>query len=108
MTLVLGASYAARLVTRRDEYDFTAVARRNIHAVGWPGAHLCDELFQTWAMQQAADRRPQQVMIMIGGNDLARSDFRQRQFRSSMQALTIGLLAAGVARVIIFPIPMII
>ena len=96
MTLVLGASYAARLRARQE---------RDFSAVGWPGARLCDERLQMWAMQQAADRRPQQVMLMIGGNDLARPDFRQRQFRSYMQALTLGLLAAGVARVIIFPIP---
>ena len=42
---------------------------------------------------------------MIGGNDLACSDFRQRQFLRNMQALTLGLLAAGVSRVVIFPIP---
>ena len=97
MLLVLGHSFAARLASRCTAVDC-------VQAVGRSGARLGEENYRQWAIQQALLHQPQRVALIIGGNDVARHDFRQRLFLYPMEALCTGLMAAGVPSVIVLPI----
>ena len=97
MLLVLGDSFAARLASRCTADDC-------VQAVGRSGARLGDENFRQWAIQQALLQQPQRVALIIGGNDVARRDFRQRLFLHQIEELCTGLIAAGVPSVIVLPI----
>ena len=97
MLLVLGDSFAARLASRCTTDD-------RLQAVGRGGARLGDDHFRQWVIQQAMRQQPQRVALIVGGNDVARREFRQRLFLQQMEELCTGLIAAGVPSVIVLPI----
>ena len=98
MLLVLGDSYAARF---RSRYGGDG----RIDAAGRSGARVGDDDFRCWAIRRAALLRPRCVVILAGGNDLARPKFRIRLFFCDIRELALGLLAAGVELVLFLPIP---
>ena len=98
MLLVLGDSFAARMRSRLPPDG-------PIEAVGWSGAHVHDELFRRWAIGQVVQWRPDAVLVIAGGNDVAQPGFRQRQLLADLRELALGLSAAGADRVFLFPIP---
>ena len=97
MLLILGHSYAAHLESR------VALDNR-MQAIGWRGARVSDEHFQRWAIQQALQRQPQRVALLVGGNDLSQPQFRQRSFIQQLHQLCLGLLAAGAEGIVVFSI----
>ena len=97
MLLVLGDSFAVRLASRCTADDC-------VQAVGRSGVRLGDENFRTWAIQQALLQQPPRVALIIGGNDVARRDFRQRLFLHLREELCTGLITAGVPSVVVLPI----
>ena len=95
---MLGDSYA---------HHFRAFCRADDHvdAAGWRGARLADDEFRRWAIRETVLRRPRNVFLMVGGNDLARPTFRLRQFFVLLRELVLGLLAAGAETVFLLPLP---
>ena len=98
MALVIGDSYAARLNDLLGPDD-------HLSAAGMRGARVCQEQFRHWALREAVALKPRVAMLLIGGNDLACPEFRQRNFIRNLRELALGLLAAGAERVFLFPIP---
>lgn len=98
MLMVLGDSYAHRMRSHLDPAG-------QILCRGWPGARLGQESFRHWAVKQAKESKPDIVLLMIGGNDVARKEFRQRKFLSELEELALGLLAAGAREVRVWPVP---
>ena len=95
--LVLGDSYAARLNARPPI--------PSIAAAGVRGGCVDREEFRRWAIRVAAQLRPGAVVLVAGGNDLSRRSCRVREWIANLQELTLGMLAAGVSRVWVLPIP---
>ena len=93
-----GDSYAVRF---RARYGGDG----HIDAAGRSGACVVDDEFRCWAIRRAALLRPRCVVILAGGNDLARPTFRLRQFFCNLRELSLGLLAAGAELVLFLPIP---
>lgn len=79
--------------------------RWRVSCAGRPGARLAEESFRTCATRTAREHRCSHVLLIIGGNDLARPDFRLRQFMEQLRELELGLLAAGVTAISIMAIP---
>ena len=98
MLLVLGDSFAARLERQLDPAWPVACA-------GCPGAKINSGAFRRWAIRTAHECRPQRVLLMVGSNDLATPQFRQRELMDNFEELSLGLLAAGVDSVYICAIP---
>ena len=98
MLLVLGDSFASHLRTRHPPDGI-------VRAVGRRSACLHDDVFRRWAVSVAADLRPQGLLLIVGGNDLACPAFEQRRLLRNFEGLTLGLLAAGVERVYVLLIP---
>ncbi|KAF0295471.1 hypothetical protein FJT64_015121 [Amphibalanus amphitrite] len=96
--LVVGDSYAVHLPRRCSPH--LAVA-----AAGVRGGCVNDDGFRRWAIRAAVRARPRVVTLVAGGNDLARRDCRVQRWLANLQELTLGLLAAGVVRVYVLPIP---
>ena len=94
MLLVLGDSYAAHLERQVDPAWPVACAGR-------PGAKIASAAFRRWAIRTAHERRPRRMLLMVGSNDLAHQQFRQRELMDSFEELSLGLLAAGVDSVYI-------
>ena len=99
MLLVLGDSFVRRMAGRPSAYN------AQITFLGRSGARIQDETFRRWAIQEVAYKRPAAVLLVIGGNDLARPQFRQRQLLAAFAELTAGLLAAGAGVVFMLAIP---
>ena len=49
--------------------------------------------------------RPQQVLLMVGSNDLAGQDFRQQRLIGYFDEITLGMLAAGAQVVRVWLLP---
>ena len=96
--LVVGDSYAVHL-PRRCSY------RLAVAAAGVRGDCINNDEFRRWAIRAAARLHPRVVALVAGGNDLARKDCRVRSWLTNLQELTLGLLAARVARIYVLPIP---
>ena len=95
--LVIGDSFAARLQALGDDRRFSAV--------GWSGGTVGDDRFRRWAIAEAARLRPSRVILMAGGNDLAKRTFQPRAWLRDLEELLLGLQAAGVGRIWVMPIP---
>ena len=98
MLLVLGDSYADHLRSR-------SMPTGLVSTYGWRGACVGDDAFRIWAIRQAVLLRPRRVMLMVGGNDLAKPLFRPRLLFSQLRELALGLLAAGADSILILPLP---
>ena len=98
MLLVIGDSFAFHLPTHLEP-------TWRVTCAGWRGARLADESFRTRAIRSAAMSGCRQVLVIIGGNDLARPDFSSTHFMTQFRELELGLLAAGVVHVAILAIP---
>ena len=96
--LIVGDSFVTRLAAQLDP--------------GWPvvcagrsGARLADDEFRRWAIGTAAASRPERVVLMIGGNDVALPRFRHVAFLALFEELAYGLLAAGAQQVHVMALP---
>ena len=96
--LVIGDSYVARLGAHLDP-------AWRVSCVGRPGARISDDGFRTWAVRTAVERQPVSVLLIVGGNDLARPLFRQQELLAYFDELAAGLLAAGLDQVFVLAIP---
>lgn len=100
MLQVLGDSFAFHL-----GQFFTPES--GVRVMGRRGARVGDPAFRRWAIRLAAHDRPDQVLLIVGGNDLSHDPaaFRQRHLLADFKELATGLLAAGVREVVILPLP---
>ena len=96
--LVIGDSYAVHLPGRCSH-------RLAVAAAGVRGGRVDNDGFRRWAIRAAARIRPRVVTLVVGGNDLASRDCRVQRWLANLQELTLGLLAAGVVRIYVLPIP---
>ena len=94
--LVQGDSFAWHMARRDNNPGVTVLGRR--------GATLQDEAFRRWVLQEAARHRPDTVMLIVGGNDLAAPTFRLRSFIALNKEIVAELLATGTPEVIFMPI----
>ena len=98
MLLIIGDSFAFHLRAQLDPaWRVTCVGRR--------GANLSDDSFRKWAIETAIDIRPTRVLIIAGGNDLAKPQFRHQSMVALFEEISLGLLAAGADQVRILAIP---
>ena len=98
MLLIIGDSYSCRLKEHLDRsWGLVCVGKR--------GARLSDESFRRWALANAIASRPSSVLLIVGGNDLARPAFQQGEFIACYEELSLGLLAAGAELVWLLAIP---
>ena len=88
MLLLVGDSFAAHLGSR-------IAPNGPIQAAGWRGACVGREDFRRWVIGEVAVRRPDTVIILAGGNDLARPDFRQRSLAGHLRELALGVNSGG-------------
>ena len=95
---MIGDSFVFHLATRLDR-------RWRVSCAGRPGARLAEDSFRTWAIRTAKEHGCDRVLLIIGGNDLARPDFRPHRFMEQLRELELGLLAAGVTAISIMAIP---
>ena len=103
MLLILGDSFAYHF---RDHFRHA----QGVRAVGLRGARIGNPEFRRWAIRRAVIERPPKeerfrVLLIVGGNDIARSAFRQRDLQADFAELVAGLLAAGAETVFILPLP---
>ncbi|KAF0296198.1 hypothetical protein FJT64_006347 [Amphibalanus amphitrite] len=98
MLLVIGDSYAHWASSRCQ-------LREGVQAAGRRGARIADDEFRRWAIRVAHHVRPQDALLIIGGNDMAHEHFSPRLLGQHYEELVLGLLAAGVGFVHILPIP---
>ena len=96
--LVVGDSYAVHLPRRCSR-------SLSVAAAGVRGGCIDNDEFRRWAIRAAARIHPRVGALVAGGNDLARKDCRVRSWLANLQELTLGLLATGVARIYVLPIP---
>ena len=74
-------------------------------SAGRRGGRLDDEAFRRWAIDMVVRSRPERVLLIVGGNDLAGPDFSAHHFRQLYEDLIYGVLAAGAGQVTVLPIP---
>ena len=98
MLLVIGDGFVFHMAAHLDRRWRVSCACRL-------GARLAGESFRDWAIRTAREHRCGRVLLIIGGNDLARPDFRLRQFMEQLRELELGLLAAGATAISIMAIP---
>ena len=96
--LVLGDSYAFWLHRHID-------AALPVASEGIRGGCIGEQRFRRWAVQAALRHRARVVLIIAGGNDLARPACNPRDWLWLVRGLTGALLAAGVERVHLLPVP---
>ena len=75
----------------------------DMEARGWRGARLAREEFRRWAVDVTRRRRPRDVLLIIGGNDVAAPQFSPRVFGQFFQELIPSLYAAGAEFVLVRP-----
>ena len=99
--MILGSSHAARLRRRLRERgsEFPGIS-----AAGIPGGRLLNQRHHRRLLTEAKVQRPEQVLLVIGGNDLCGRDLDFPFLSESLTALGLGLLALGVRRVWALPI----
>ena len=98
MFLVIGDSFAY-WAGRRCAFRVPA------QTAGWRGGCISDDRFRRWAVATVLHLRPQRVLLIVGGNDLARVPFSPRHLLGFFRELTLGLLAAGAEEIHVFPVP---
>ncbi|KAF0298727.1 hypothetical protein FJT64_003932 [Amphibalanus amphitrite] len=98
MLLVLGDSFAHWASHRCDLPASVVTAGRR-------GGRLDDEAFRRWAVGVVFRSRPERVLLVVGGNDLAGPEFNARHLHHLFEELVYGVLAAGAGQVTILPIP---
>ena len=98
MLLILGDCYAER--ARQACRLGTGTEAR-----GWRGARINNDDFRRWAVEVTHRLRPRDVLLIIGGNDVAAPQFSPRVFGELFQELILGLYAAGAHFVHVLPIP---
>ena len=98
MLLILGDSYAHWAC-------LSCTLGPHMEARGWRGARLADEDFRRWAIDLTNRRQPQDVLLIVGGNDAAYRQFSPRIISQLFQELILGLYAAGAQFVHVLPIP---
>ena len=76
-----------------------------VQTAGWRGGAIADGRLRKWAIATVVRLQPAQVLLIIGGNDLAREHFSVRILSALFEELTLGLLAAGADSIVVFPIP---
>ena len=84
MLLILGDSYAER--ARQACRLGTGTEAR-----GWRGARINNDDFRRWAVEVMHRLRPSDVLLIIGGNDVAAPQFSPRVFGELFQELILGL-----------------
>ena len=102
--LILGSSHAARLKRRLPVAVQSGHVGPDIAAEGVPGGRLGCPRHHHRLLAMAASRRPDTVVLMIGGNDLCARDFDLPSLSQDLISLALGLSALGVGRVYILPI----
>lgn len=95
MLLVIADSFVTHLPRDLSRCDRVRTA----------GTCVCLDRFQHWVVRVARISRPQTVLIIAGGNDLARPDFQIRNLMHAFSRLVSGLPAAEFEWVALFPIP---
>ena len=95
MLLILGDSFAHWAGAR--DMGPGVVAR------GWRGARLADEEFRRWAINVTLQQRPRDVLLIVGGNDVACPQFSPRLLGQMFQELILGIYAAGAEYVLNIP-----
>ena len=97
MLLILVDSFAYWAGTRDLGPD--VVAR------GWRGARLANEEFRRWAINVTHQERPRDVLLIVGGNDVACAHFSPRLLGKFFEELILGIYAAGAEYVHVLYIP---
>ena len=100
-TLILGSSQAMRLKQRLRE---EGLGHPGISAAGIPGGRVTSGRHRRLLLSMARARRPERVVLLIGGNDISDRDFDLPHLSDSLYTLGLGLLALGVGRVWLLPI----
>ena len=98
MLLVLGDSFAHWASHR-------CVLPASVVTAGRRGGRLDDEAFRQWAIGVVFRSRPERVLLIVGGNDLAGPVFNARHLHQMYEELISGVLAAGAGQVTVLPIP---
>ena len=99
--LLLGSSHARRFKRRLREGGYEA---RRMSAEGIPGCLLSSEAHTARLLRIAKARKPEQVVLMLGGNDLSSRDFDLPHLSGELHLLGLGLAALGVKETWILPI----
>ena len=92
-----------------DSFAFWAsrrcVLHESIRTAGRRGGCVRDDSFRRWAIAAVASLRPQHVVLVVGGNDLAHPQYNARIVVHQFHELVCGMLAAGAEAITLFPIP---
>ena len=99
--LLLGSSHAMRIRRRLRGEGYE---RNGMEATGIPGGRLSSEGHRRRLLMMAKARRPSQVVLIIGGNDLCGRDFDLSRLSEDLKLLGLGQEALRVGRVLILPI----
>lgn len=100
--LVLGSSHAAQLRGRLRAGRGRDLA--HVRADGIPGGRLSSDRHRIRLLRVAAAVRPHQVLLIMGGNDVAARDFDIPELSRALQLMGLGLEALGVSRIWVLPL----
>ena len=100
--LVIGSSHAARL--RRQLRGSLGHGLAHVGAEGIPGGLLSSETHRVRLLRMVEAYRPQEVLLILGGNDLAARDMDIPELTGDLQLLGLGMEALGVTRLWVLPV----
>ncbi|KAF0309100.1 hypothetical protein FJT64_019742 [Amphibalanus amphitrite] len=98
--LILGSSHGKHMARALA----AAGAPDTVRAFGIPGGRLGCPEHRRRLLRAAADNRPMDVLLVIGGNDLCQRDLDVPQLSRDLIALGQGLRAAGAVEVFVYPV----
>lgn len=101
--------FSVMLLMLGDSFAFWAGQRcrlpPSVRTAGQRGGRLGDERFRRWAISTVMAMQPRRVLLIVGGNDIARPPFNPRLLSQLYEEIVLGILAAGADHVHVFPVP---
>ena len=98
MLLIIGDSFACLLSDQIKDMP-------GVKSLGKRGGKITNRNFFDWCIEMAQKERPEKVLIIAGGNDIATDYCKLSLFLKRVGELNDGLRATGVSHVYMLPVP---